>query len=70
MGLSARGSRGGNIGAYLLSVKSLEELTEVSSRVVGARRGLRMVLNTEGSEFSVSHSFDGAVIEVKVRHLK
>jgi hypothetical protein len=53
-----------------LSVKSLEELTEVSSRVVGAGGGLRMVLNTQGREFSVPHSFNGAVIEVKVRHLK
>jgi hypothetical protein len=53
-----------------LTVKSLDELAEVASRVVGAGRGLRMVLHTENRELAVTYPFDGAIIEVKVRHLK
>ena len=36
-----------NIGAYLLTVKSLDELVEVPPSIVGSGRGLRMVLNSE-----------------------
>jgi hypothetical protein len=53
-----------------LTVKSLDELTEVPSRVVRARSGLRMVLHTENLELAVPYPFDGAIIEVKVRDLK
>jgi len=53
-----------------LTVKTLDELTEVSSRIVGARRGLWMVLDRENGELSVPNAFDGAIIEVKVRDLK
>ena len=53
-----------------MTVKSLDELAEVASRVVGARRGLWMVLNPENRQLAVPDAFDGAIIEVKVRHLK
>jgi RNA polymerase subunit RPABC4/transcription elongation factor Spt4 len=53
-----------------LTVKSLDELAEVASRIVGAWGGLRMVLHPENSELAVAYSFDGAIIEVKVRDLK
>jgi len=53
-----------------LTVKSLDELTEVTSRIVRAWSGLRMVLHTENSELTVANAFYGAIIEVKVRHFK
>ena len=54
----------------MFAVKGLEKFSEVRSGVMGARRGLRMVLNAEKWEVSVPESFYGVVIEVKVRHLK
>src|SRR5205807_10184059 len=61
-----RGTKsGGNIRAYLLTVKSLEELLKMSPRVVGSGRGLGVVLNRENGVFPVPHPFDRAVIEVK-----
>src|SRR2546427_3433093 len=62
--------RGANIRAYLLCVKSLEELLEVSLGVVRTRRGLRVVLHGENRVLPMLHSFDRAVVEVKVRDLK
>ena len=53
-----------------MTVKSLDESAEVVSGVVRARRRLRMVLNGEYRQFPVPNSFNGAIIEVKVRHLK
>ena len=53
-----------------MTVKSLDELLEVLPSVVGARRGLRMVLNSENRVLAVLHPFDGPVVEVKVGDLK
>ena len=53
-----------------MTVKSLEELTEVLLGVVWARRSLGMVLHGENRGFPVPDAFDGAIIEVKVGHLK
>ena len=58
------------ISAYLLTVKSLDEFGEVIPCIVGARGGLRMVLNAEGWQFYVPDTFYGVIIEVTVRHLK
>src|SRR5438105_11808134 len=62
--------RGANIRAYLLCVKSLEELFEVPLGVMGARRSLRVVLHRENRVLPMLHPFDGAVVEVKVGDLK
>ena len=56
--------------AYLLTVKSLEELTEVPLRVMWPRRGLRMVLDGENRGIPVTYPFDRPIVEVKVRDLK
>src|SRR5437879_4136617 len=61
---------GGNIRAYLLTVKSLEELLEVLLGVVRARRCLRMVLDGDDRVLAVPDPFHGAVIEVEVRDLQ
>ena len=53
-----------------MCVKSLEELFEVPLGVVWARRGFRVVLHRENRVLPVLHSFDGAVVEVKVGDLK
>ena len=53
-----------------MTVKGLEKFEKVRSGVVGARRGLRMVLNPENWEVFVFEAFDGVVIEVKVGHFK
>ena len=53
-----------------MTVKSLEELSEVPLGVMGARGGLRMVLDGEDGVLPVANPFDRAIIEVKVRHLK
>ena len=53
-----------------MSVKSLEELSEVGPRVMGARRGLWMVLHSENGELLVPDTLHGAIIEVKVCYLK
>jgi hypothetical protein len=53
-----------------LTVKRLEELPEVLLRVVGARRGLRVVLDGEDGVLPVADSFYGAIIEVNVCDLK
>ena len=56
--------------AYLLTVKSLEEFTEVPLSVMWPGRSLRMVLDSENRGLPVTYSFDCAIIEVKVRDLK
>ena len=53
-----------------MTVKSLEELTEVLLGVVWPRGGLRMILDGENGVLLVSNTFYGAIIEVKVRHLE
>ena len=53
-----------------MSVKGLEELTEVSLRVVWARRRLGVVLDSENRVLAVPHAFDRTVIEVKVSDLE
>jgi hypothetical protein len=53
-----------------LSVKGLEELSEVPLCVVRARGGLGVVLDGENGALPMPHSFDRTVIEVKVRDLK
>jgi hypothetical protein len=53
-----------------LTVKSLEELLEVSLGVVWARRSLRMVLDGENRGFPVPDHFDRPVVEVEVSDLK
>src|SRR5205807_4234888 len=62
--------RGANIRAYLLCVKSLEELLEVPLGIVGTGRSLRVVLHRENRVLPVLHPFDGAIVEVKVGDLK
>src|SRR6266436_7275839 len=57
--------RGANIRAYLLCVKSLEELFEVPPGVVRSGRGLGMILHRENRVFPMLHAFDGAVVEGK-----
>src|SRR5689334_22916813 len=61
---------GANIRAYLLCVKSLEELLKVPLGVVRPRGSLGVVLHRENGPLPVAHTFDGAVIEVKVRDLE
>ena len=53
-----------------MTVKSLDELLKVPSGVVRARRCLRVVLHGEHRELTVLESFDRAIIEVNVGHLK
>ncbi len=53
-----------------MRVKGLEELAEVSLRVMWARRRLGVVLDGENRVLAVPHAFDGTVIEVKVRDLE
>ena len=53
-----------------MTVKSLEELLEMALGVMGARRGLRMVLNGKDRFVLVLDPFYGAIIEVTMRHLK
>ena len=53
-----------------MTVKSLEELSEVLLSVVWAGRTLGMVLDGENGVLPMPHSFDRTVIEVKVRDLK
>ena len=53
-----------------MSVKGLEELTEVSLRVVWARRRLGVVLDGENRVLAMPHAFDSTVIEVEVSDLE
>jgi len=70
MGSKGKPNPGHIIRAYLLSVKSLEELAEVALGVMWARRRLRMVLNGENRVLPMPDSFYGTIIEVKVGDLK
>ena len=53
-----------------MSVKGLEELTEMALGVMRARRGFRMVLHGKDGVLPVPYTFDRMIIEVKVRDLK
>ena len=61
---------GATLGAYLLCVKSLQELLEVGIRVVGPGGGLRVVLYGKNRPVAMPDAFDRAIIEVKVSHLE
>jgi hypothetical protein len=46
--------------------KGAEELLEQWPGVVGARRGLRMILDSENREGSVPKAFDGPIVQIDV----
>ena len=56
--------------AYLLTVKGLEELIEVSTGIVRAGSRLWMVLDGQHGKLSMPNTFYGAIIEVDMCHLK
>ena len=47
-----------------------QELVEVGNSVMGPRRCFGMVLNAEDRQVAVSETFDGAVVQVDVRHFE
>src|SRR5258708_40238900 len=54
----------------LASLNRAQKLVEMRDSVVRTRRCLRVILNAEHRQLTMSDAFDGPVIEVQVRHFE